>query len=333
ITAQPLRDLVDGRLGSELTPLFKINFGHLVLSNQERQNVRRAAELLPHTTAVSLQWYLPTEKELANMIEIIDLWFSVSNSHNTNAKLHYKRSYTGSENQIKALDDMFEFISNMLVVGKNNMQIFQRSILMQINSLKMLFGDMKQKHNIVYLSTHKQHLLENFFSQLRQKGGTNDHPSPITCLYRIRLMILGKSPIFFKSVTDTAENSTFAEPDVFITTTGADENYNDQNVSQEHFVVATIFEGAEVVHDFETIETENELNSQNLDPIFNLNQHEQDGLEYKTIAIASLNLLLSICQQEDCIRHLIIYCNKELKWKKIFQQLHKDGNLVKTVQI
>ena len=120
VTAQPLRDLVEGRLGAEITLLFKLNTGHLELSSQERQNVRRAAELLSRTTAVSLRRYMPKENELADIIEMVDLWFSVSNSFHPNAKLHYKRSYTASEDQLKALDDMFNFIANMVAVGKTN---------------------------------------------------------------------------------------------------------------------------------------------------------------------------------------------------------------------
>uniref|UniRef100_A0A182XQ36 THAP-type domain-containing protein n=1 Tax=Anopheles quadriannulatus TaxID=34691 RepID=A0A182XQ36_ANOQN len=155
ISVAALKALVQERLKVEMTPLFKLTQGHLILSSQERQNVRRAAELLSRTTATCLRRYCAEEKELADFIEVVDLWFSVSNSYSPNAKLHYKRSYTGSDDQIKALDDMFEYVSNMRPVGKHNMQIFQKSILMQITSLKLLFVDMKEKHNISYLSTYK----------------------------------------------------------------------------------------------------------------------------------------------------------------------------------
>uniref|UniRef100_A0A182N2X7 Transposable element P transposase-like RNase H C-terminal domain-containing protein n=1 Tax=Anopheles dirus TaxID=7168 RepID=A0A182N2X7_9DIPT len=106
----------------------------------------------------------------------------------------------------------------MIVVGKQKMQIFQRSILMQITSMRMLFNDMKEKHHISYISTYKlnQDLLENFFSQLRQTGGAYDHPSRRSCIHRIRLMILGWSPTCLKNVTNNPDNN---ESDVYATST------------------------------------------------------------------------------------------------------------------
>uniref|UniRef100_A0A182YRN3 Transposable element P transposase-like RNase H C-terminal domain-containing protein n=1 Tax=Anopheles stephensi TaxID=30069 RepID=A0A182YRN3_ANOST len=63
---------------------------------------------------------------------------------------------------------------------------------------------MKAKHNIKFISTYKlnQDVLENFFSQLRQIGGVYDHPSALPCLYRIRMMIIGKSPTILQNHTD-----------------------------------------------------------------------------------------------------------------------------------
>uniref|UniRef100_A0A182RMF0 Uncharacterized protein n=1 Tax=Anopheles funestus TaxID=62324 RepID=A0A182RMF0_ANOFN len=179
---------------------------------------------------------------------------------------------------------MYNFISNMLVVGKKNIQVFQKSILMQITSLKMLFADMKEKYNISYISTHKviktlkffyikiiyfifilfqlnQDLLENFFSQLRQKGGTYDHPSRLH-------IILGKSPSIIKSITSTSESKNHTASDVYITS-------RDDVECQEQFVSASIFEEADIVPDVEEIVTENDIELTN-----DLNTQELDGLEY-----------------------------------------------------
>uniref|UniRef100_A0A182YS24 Transposable element P transposase-like GTP-binding insertion domain-containing protein n=1 Tax=Anopheles stephensi TaxID=30069 RepID=A0A182YS24_ANOST len=151
---------------SEMMPVFKINKGHLEMTSQEKQNVRRAAQLLSRTTAIALRRYFQNQTaiDLANFIEKIDLWFSISNSYSPLAKLDYKKSYSGTEDQIKGLDDMFELMLNSTVLGKNNMQTFQKSILMQITSLKMLFNDMKEKHNVKFLSTYKlnQDVLKTF---------------------------------------------------------------------------------------------------------------------------------------------------------------------------
>ena len=37
-----------------------------------------------------------------------------------------------------------------------------------------------------------QDSLENLFSQLRTRGGLDDHPTPLNSLYRLRVVILGK---------------------------------------------------------------------------------------------------------------------------------------------
>uniref|UniRef100_A0A453YZ31 THAP-type domain-containing protein n=1 Tax=Anopheles gambiae TaxID=7165 RepID=A0A453YZ31_ANOGA len=158
IKADLLFDMIASRNETEITPLYKLSKTHLVMTPQERQNVRRAAQLLSHTTAISLRRYFKNNAEatdLANFIEKVDLWFSISNSYSPFAKLDYKKSYTASDDQIKALDEMFEIVSNMTVIGKHSLQIFQKSLLMQITSLKLLYDDLHKRHNISFISTHK----------------------------------------------------------------------------------------------------------------------------------------------------------------------------------
>lgn len=73
--------------------IHKLSKTHLVMTPQERQNVRRAAQLLSHTTAISLRRYFKNNAEatvLANFIEKVDLWFSILNSYSPFAKLDYK---------------------------------------------------------------------------------------------------------------------------------------------------------------------------------------------------------------------------------------------------
>ena len=59
---------------------------------------------------------------------------------------------------------MYDIISNMTIPGKNNLQIFQRSIMMQIKSLQMVFADMKLKHDAKFICTHK---VSNMIVQLQ----------------------------------------------------------------------------------------------------------------------------------------------------------------------
>lgn len=67
---------------------------------------------------------------------------------------------------------------------------------MSINSIKALRKDMDEKFRFKYLLTHRlnQDCLENFYCQVRGRNGTDDHPTPVDCLYRIKNIILGKNP-------------------------------------------------------------------------------------------------------------------------------------------
>lgn len=100
------------------------------------------------------------------------------------------------EKQNQVLDEMEQLICTMRCVGKHSIQTFQKAIKISIASLKLLFQDMKNKYDIKYILTHRlnQDVLENFFSQIRTRGGLHDHPSPLNSLHRIRIIILGKNP-------------------------------------------------------------------------------------------------------------------------------------------
>lgn len=79
---------------------------------------------------------------------------------------------------------------------QNCLQIFQKGILMSITSLKDLRKQMNESFDLKYILTHRlnQDCLENFFTQVRGKNITSDHPTPVECLYTVRTIILGKNP-------------------------------------------------------------------------------------------------------------------------------------------
>jgi len=79
---------------------------------------------------------------------------------------------------------------------------------MHINGTKPLLKVL-QKNGLKYLLTSKinHDALENLFSQLRSRGGLNDHPSPLNALFRIRLIILGKNPCIVSNYSNTADKN------------------------------------------------------------------------------------------------------------------------------
>lgn len=82
----------------------------------------------------------------------------------------------------------------MRCTGKNCLQMFQKGILMNINGTRHLLNILKE-HGLHYLLTSKinQNAFENFFSQIRTRGGLNDLPTPLNTLCRLRMIILRKN--------------------------------------------------------------------------------------------------------------------------------------------
>lgn len=88
---------------------------------------------------------------------------------------------------------------------------------MSIISLRGLYVEMKERFQITFIMTAKlnQDALESLFSVIRARGGGNDHPSPLECLRRLRVIILGKSIQTVSSGQSTKENSDGEEFAVF----------------------------------------------------------------------------------------------------------------------
>ena len=72
-------------------------------------------------------------------------------------------------------------------------------------------------------------------------GGAYDHPSPLSCVYRIRTVILGKTPSILHNQTTTVEAMN-SEHDQYITTESAVADPK----PDEFFVSATMFDQAEI---------------------------------------------------------------------------------------
>ncbi|CAI6375222.1 unnamed protein product [Macrosiphum euphorbiae] len=95
----------------------------------------------------------------------------------------------------------------MRCIGKQNLQLFQKALIMNINGTK-LFLQILMENNLKYLLTSKinQDALENLFSQLRSRSGLND-PSPLNALHRLRMIILGKNPGIVSSSSNTTDQN------------------------------------------------------------------------------------------------------------------------------
>lgn len=107
----------------EFNAMFKLSLRHITVTHAERQNVRLAAELLSHTTAVNLRRHFGEYNEailLAEIIEIIDKWFDLMNSYQLNQGAPSKTGYGSNlPLQTKILDDMTFLMKNMRTLTKH----------------------------------------------------------------------------------------------------------------------------------------------------------------------------------------------------------------------
>lgn len=170
------------------------------------------------------------------------------------------------EEQNALLQDVYDSIKNMRCTGKTALQIFQKGLLISVTSLRDLLVDMKCKYSdITFILTHKlnQDSLENLFSQLRTRGGLDDHPTPMNALYRLRMMILGKNPGLVQSNTNTVDRA------------------------QEEFIVAKVLKSVEVSEEIPKMLVAEDTNTDTLSDcsgsssfLSNEKLSERDGLQY-----------------------------------------------------
>lgn len=202
VNKQPVEALIQQQSTSDLKMCHELTNVHISVEKTQRQNVRKACQLLSHKTASALEYLKPGNDptlamDTAAAIKIINAWFDLMNSYiPQNFGPPSKQAYGQTrEQQNEILNTMLEFMETMRCCGKNSLQLFQKGCIVSTKSLKFLLDDLRRSHNIDYILTHRlnQDALENLFSQLRTRGGLNDHPSPLNALYRLRMIILGKN--------------------------------------------------------------------------------------------------------------------------------------------
>lgn len=213
INKEPVEALINAEKKSDLKICHKLTDAHLLVEKTRRQNVKKASELLSRTTATALKTKLPgkdkcTAKATGDFILLCDQWFDLMNSYIPRNLGDPSCKAYGQD--LSAQDAIFQnMIDTMYTLrccGRSGVQLFQKGIIVSIKSLQQLYIDLKCTLQISYILTHRlnQDILENLFSQIRTRGGLNDHPSPLDALYRLRMIILGKNQGVLQANTNTA---------------------------------------------------------------------------------------------------------------------------------
>lgn len=141
--------------------------------------------------------------ETAKFIETVAKWFQLMNTYTPAKCVIEAKNACGKcqEIQNQILDDMALAMQTMQCCDKTKLQVFQKGCLISIKSTKDLLKDLKSSLSIDFVLTHRlnQDALDNLFSQIRTRGGLNDHPTPLNALFRIRMTILGKNQCDLKN--------------------------------------------------------------------------------------------------------------------------------------
>ena len=137
----------------------------------------------------------PEKIHQADAIETVDQWFDVMNSHQ---ELNKKKLGCGFgihiEEQKFVLNKMLKLISNSLFGQCKSLLPFQKGIIIGIKATIQLFDSLSAQFPFRYLLTARlnQDLVENFFSRIRALGLTFNHPGPVSCKNRIRILTVTK---------------------------------------------------------------------------------------------------------------------------------------------
>lgn len=114
-----------GGLSREFNSLFRLTKRHILCRQSERQNVRLASELLSHTTSVNLKRHFGDYSEaamLSTIIDIIDRWFNVMNSHNLNETIDIKKCLgLSAKLQWDSLQEMRELVLILRTLNKHRL--------------------------------------------------------------------------------------------------------------------------------------------------------------------------------------------------------------------
>lgn len=182
--------------GLDLQYCHKLTNSHLILSGTERQNVRKAAQLLSETVSKAILYHFPEYEHVSEFVKTINDGFDVLNSRIGLDPANRMKSGYGLffERQNEALVKLSDVCSSMRVIGKKNLLPFQDGFLISIESTQGLYKDVKD-NNYTFLKPSKlnQDVLESYFSQLRGLGLFYDHPAPVAVTQRIKALLIGKN--------------------------------------------------------------------------------------------------------------------------------------------
>ncbi|KAF6212640.1 hypothetical protein GE061_013166 [Apolygus lucorum] len=289
VTKDAFISLIEHQSEGDLKYAHKISSSHLLVFGSERQNVRKAAELLSNTVGQAISHNFPEWQHVGETVTTINNGFDVLNARFPICESNVLKSAYGNslEKQNEALHKLEHFITSMKLIKKPKKNgtlmpkkptielkkpahlPFQQGFLISINSLRGLFDELKKEGYFYVLPSRcNQDVLESFFSQLRGLGRFYDHPLPNTVSQRVKSLILSRrAGIVFNNLNCPREKDvetlsvSVIEPLVRSDSFGHHETSNNYN-NKDGPSASDADEMGELIlkgHEIEQIELENEF--------------------------------------------------------------------------
>lgn len=245
--------------GNDLKIVHKLSRFHLDVKGTQRQNVKLAAQVFSNTNATALEWCGKKGfikdclewSETAKFLKLFNDWFDLFNSSNkfgSHSGIHAYGINTEKQNELLA--EVSLLVKDMRVGKKNNLLPFQKGILINNESLKNLYNDIKimfenNQYPVTYIMTTRlnQDVVENLFAYIRAMGACNDRPTAFDLRYRFRWYILGKhsTDIFTEGSNTIVQN--LADDETCLTSMSDElSNSNEENAENNQLDYETIQE-------------------------------------------------------------------------------------------
>lgn len=168
----------DCKLGVRQAP--KLTRKHFDLPGFSRMNVRMAAQILSHSVAKGMSLMSsfgalpPSAERTAEFCNLFDSLFNVFNSRCFRSAKKFASGLSACSDHWKLLDEAEAYLKELKPCS-----VFSQPCLngwiQNIHALRMLHGSLSEQTLLTYRLN--QDCVENFFSQVRGKGGHRDHPT------------------------------------------------------------------------------------------------------------------------------------------------------------
>jgi len=186
---------------SELTAVFKLKDKHVNVTGRERQRVYLAYQIFSETVGKAFEKYFPENKGLSSFVLLMNDVSDILNSRCPDGNNNWKKSGYGKhlkeqESKLNEFADVVREMRHFTPKGVSRTLLpCQKNTLINIESTKRLFENMKAKFGIEYLLTARlnQDYIENLFSSVRGLGVFHQNPSPVDCITRLKTLIITRS--------------------------------------------------------------------------------------------------------------------------------------------